>query len=518
MLCPYVNIIDYGLLQALTKNKSIRSYHSTPVFNNNNNNNDDNIDEDIIKNLYANRVAKTIEFSEKVLISCSNILDLGERKEFFNKLKEIPHSDKGGIYIFQYKYDSKVYYIGRTSSFDARFKTHIIRKVSDKFHVFGNIVGWDKFNISVIEICDRNEQGKRENFYLQKYLPLLNSTFNSNFSESSIYESLRSILKLKQEAFNKVNNEINTYSTLGKKIWVYKYNEGASSFMDEKYECFASSNETSKVTGLARDTINRYLNTNVPIKGLLLYSEEIKDLSLVLNLVSESKTNLSDVEAKPVWIYTVDENNPNKSILINNAPFKSRELAAKFLKTSHSMVRYYMDSWDGKGYKGNYLFSKQLTDKDFNSLLKLWLLENKPNKIQVWVYDANTFMLINNSPFSSMQSCAKYFNIDYRTVSNNLDTKLAVLKNNLLVYFFSKELDKITLQEISLNPQKAKHNLSEVWVYNKSYNQYTLFNENQPFVSKLQASKELGISAKTITKYMDSNSDYKGFYFFSVKQ
>ncbi len=450
----FINIIDYGLLQALTKNKLIRSYHTTSVSNNNNNNDYS----DIIKTLYTNRVAKTIIFLEKVLISCSNILDLNERKEFFNKLKEIPNSNKGGIYIFQFKFNPNVYYIGRTTSFNARFKTHITRKDPDKFHVFANIVGWDKFNISVIEICDRSEQGKKENFYLQKYLPLLNSTFNSNFSESAIYESLRSTLKLNQDAFNKeikVNNGLNTYSTLDKKIWVYRY---INKSIDEKYKCYSSFNEISKATGIARDTINRYLNTNVPIKNLLIFSEEIKYLNLVLNLANESKTNLSDVEAKPVWIYTIDKNNPNKEILINDAPFKSRESAAKFLSTSHNMVRYYIDSWEGKGYNGYYLFSKQLTNQELDSLLKLWLIENKPNKVKVWAYDANTFMLIKNSPFTSMQNCAEFFNIDYRGVLNNLDTKLAVFKNNILVYFFSKELDKLTLKEISLNPQKAKNN------------------------------------------------------------
>lgn len=41
--------------------------------------------------------------------------------------------------------------------------------------------------------------------------------------------------------------------------------------------------------------------------------------------------------------------------------------------------------------------------------------------------------------------------------------------------------------------------------------------EAQPFKSKLQASKELGISTKTITKYENTNS-YKDLYFFNTKQ
>ena len=42
--------------------------------------------------------------------------------------------------------------------------------------------------------------------------------------------------------------------------------------------------------------------------------------------------------------------------------------------------------------------------------------------------------------------------------------------------------------------------------------------EAQPFKSKLQASKELGISTKTITKYENINSSYKDLYFFNTKQ
>jgi hypothetical protein len=95
----------------------------------------------LIKELYKNRVAPVKTFSDKVLISCFNILDLEKRVEFFRNLKEIPNYDKGGIYIFQYNNDPLVYYIGRTSSFSDRFKSHIMHKTTDKFHVFANLVG-----------------------------------------------------------------------------------------------------------------------------------------------------------------------------------------------------------------------------------------------------------------------------------------------------------------------------------------------------------------------------------------
>jgi len=61
-----------------------------------------------------------------------------------------------------------------------------------------------------------------------------------------------------------------------------------------------------------------------------------------------------------------------------------------------------------------------------------------------------------------MQKCAEFFNVDYRSISNNLDTKLAIIKGGRFIYFFSKELDKTTLQELSLNPQTAKNAVSPI--------------------------------------------------------
>jgi hypothetical protein len=34
------------------------------------------------------------------------------------------------------------------------------------------LVGWEHFDISILEVCSSEEQGARENYYLQKYLPI----------------------------------------------------------------------------------------------------------------------------------------------------------------------------------------------------------------------------------------------------------------------------------------------------------------------------------------------------------
>lgn len=57
---------------------------------------------------------------------------------------------KGVLYLIQYKNDPLVYYIGRATQFDYILKIHLNHKLSDKFHVFANIVGWNNFTISIV--------------------------------------------------------------------------------------------------------------------------------------------------------------------------------------------------------------------------------------------------------------------------------------------------------------------------------------------------------------------------------
>jgi len=89
-----------------------------------------------IDTLYKDRVAPTKIFDSNILYTCDNYLDLKEKKKFLDKLENL-----GGIYLIQYKYDSLIYYIGRSNKFKLKFKSHIIRSYKDKFHIFGNVVG-----------------------------------------------------------------------------------------------------------------------------------------------------------------------------------------------------------------------------------------------------------------------------------------------------------------------------------------------------------------------------------------
>ena len=66
--------------------------------------------------------------------------------------------------------------------------------------------------------------------------------------------------------------------------------------------------------------------------------------------------------------------------------------------------------------------------------------------------------------------------------------------------------------------QKFKNEPIKLWIYKQINNKLVLINNNQPsFNSKLIASKELNISNKTITKYLDTNKSYKELFFYSKK-
>ena len=58
-------------------------------------------------------------------------------------------------------------------------------------------------------------------------------------------------------------------------------------------------------------------------------------------------------------------------------------------------------------------------------------------------------------PFTSMLKTAEYFNVDYRSILNHLDTKLASIKGGKLVLFFSHELTKHQKESLLNNIEKV---------------------------------------------------------------
>ena len=62
-------------------------------------------------------------------------------------------------------------------------------------------------------------------------------------------------------------------------------------------------------------------------------------------------------------------------------------------------------------------------------------------KVPVYVYEANTLELLNNTPFDSLLDTANYFGVDYRTIARHLNTNKAIKRGERLVYFFKQKLD-----------------------------------------------------------------------------
>jgi len=242
---------------------------------------------DALSELYYNRKALVTEFSDDVLFTYTDLLNSSLVNAFFKPLK-----GKGGIYMFRYKKDLKVFYLlfcwyinkklGRTKDFHKRFKDHLSSNLKDRFHKLANSIGWDPFEFSIIEICDLTIQQDREDFYLQKYLPLLNTIFKSNFSEIQSYDSLYEILRLKQLKFDSDNKDLYLY--------VYEY---CNNQISTNNLIFSSISALSKEYGIARETISVYLNTYVPYKNLLFLTNKIECFDLAGKLVSDAMQGLN---------------------------------------------------------------------------------------------------------------------------------------------------------------------------------------------------------------------------------
>lgn len=110
-------------------------------------------------------------------------------------------------------------------------------------------------------------QEERENYFLQKYLPLLNTIFKSNLSDIQTYDSLYDILKLRQLEPDYDNKYQGIY------IYLYEYVNGK---LDTKYKTFNSINELSNYLGVARETLSIYLNTYVPFRNNLFLTKNIE--------------------------------------------------------------------------------------------------------------------------------------------------------------------------------------------------------------------------------------------------
>jgi hypothetical protein len=368
------------------------------------------------------------------------------------------------------------------------------------------LVGWEHFDISILEVCSSEEQGARENHYLQKYLPLLNTAFSSKMTESAIYSSLTSkLVALKSTPDSYVS---------GQSIPVYVY-EVYDTHINKTCVKYNSITEASIGEKIARGTLGVFRDTNVPFRNKLYYSKPIINFELTFNLSNRASSGLmlnSNI-AKQVWAY-----NAKTLELIKGSPFPSKSQASTSIGVSRNVITYFIDTWKAEGVKGTYLFSRPLGAKEVESLIESSQRLELGNKIKVWVYDTKTLELVNNSPFSSLLSAANHFKVNYRTISRHLDTKLASSQNKTLVYFFTKEINSIVKSELLKNTNRAQYARTQIWVYKLDENGVLNLIPDQPFKTKREAIRVLKIHITVLNKYLDSFEIYKGFLIFSSPQ
>lgn len=233
--------------------------------------------------------------------------------------------------------------------------------------------------------------------------------------------------------------------------------------INKEFVLFNSMTEASLTLGINIASLNQYRNTSIPYRCKLFYTDPIVDFNQVFESSKQNTPSglVNRVIAIKVWCYDA------KTLeLIKGSPFDSKTKASKALGIRRSVIDYFLDTGKAEGVKGTYLYTRPITDKEIKNLLQASENLQLGNKKEVWAYNAKTFELINNSPFPSLQDTANYFNVNYRTITRHLDTKIATMQNKTLVYFFKKEIDSKLIAELTKGkPTVASYARSEIWVY-----------------------------------------------------
>jgi len=369
-----------------------------------------------------------------ILDTLCNILDNNLVTSFFSKW------DGGGIYLFQYKPCPHIFYIGRTNNFKNRFLNHRKRKdYTDIFHQFVLLVGWENFSYSIIERCDPSVQIERERYWLQTYLPILNSCYNSSSAQYRETQLLKNVLKEQKMLIPK---------TKGLAIRVFCYTYKNNTILPNPLIC-DSLKKTAQTINSTRETIQTYLNTNTILKKgdnmFLFYSSPIENknwestLKLVLNNIKNiyipSNVNI------PVWVYLF--NHEDKTI--NCLQFSSKTQAAINLKVSITVLTKYISNkiprLDSNHKIVFYIFDTKLDETEISNLWKLPINPKRSPLVKVWMYDVSTFQLVNKTFFPTQTAASLFLGVSAHSINKYLDKNIAIKnKNDSLLYLcFSSE-------------------------------------------------------------------------------
>lgn len=179
----------------------------------------------------------------------------------------------------------------------------------DRFHTCAEIVGWDLFEFSIIDICqvrgvrDITYLLEKEKELLLEYFPLLNKSFNYNHKKHKIYsDNLYSILKKRQLPIVKGNyTKIPVFKYEYRTFHLHTLSSNAYE-INPNYNYYNSIAETNLKTGINKETIRKYLDTDIPIKNFLFYSKPVSEFSskneLISNLITKTNIKFTENEAK----------------------------------------------------------------------------------------------------------------------------------------------------------------------------------------------------------------------------
>ena len=168
--------------------------------------------------------------------------------------------------------------------------------------------------------------------------------------------------------------------------------------------------------------ILRYKNTSIPYRGKLFFNYPITDFSQVFEESRKltPKGLLNRVISTQVWAY--DAINLE---LIKGSPFASKTKAAKALQIPRATIDLVIDKGGTAGSKAIYVYSRPLSATEIKPLIVKAGNLQLGHKVPVYVYDANTLELVNNTPFDSLLATADYFCVNYRTIARHVNTNKA---------------------------------------------------------------------------------------------
>ncbi len=219
-----------------------------------------------------------------------------------------------GVYEI-YNIKNNKSYIGSTVSLSRRFSTH---KHQLEKNAHGNIIlqnsyiknGKDSFEFRLIEVCEKKDIIKREQFYLDKFNPVYNIKLQAGYSNHSFCPTKEHIEKIRKANLGKPKSketiEKLRLSHIGKKVSdktkekLRIYNLGKKLSEETKNKISNSLKNKKMPDGWYPHTTKLSINVVIKIK-ILLKTKKIKEVHSKLKHLSVTKSQIAEISAGRTW-------------------------------------------------------------------------------------------------------------------------------------------------------------------------------------------------------------------------